>query len=356
MVPTLPAKVLSIKGRAAAEKAIKPPPATSPIVAAPTKKKRLKAKRAKKAKAKANLNSEVINVLDSEDDEEAKANGAGEAIVSFNGGRDLASPEAGPSRITLDVIGTAQTPSAFVPLRRSMLSGMSRISASPERKIEGKTANGIQFMIDDTPSRPSAANTSGSRTPVVSEHFQPPPLFSASLPTSNGAATSEGVSDGKPNTGSEDITTGANLMLPQHVSLSDKPVENAIVDDSGDPEDDSMEGLHFLDDDKVRGVQRYFDPSEQTEEASFLANADQSKICPNCKKPGHRQYQCPHVVVSKLSETQRLGNSLHSRSVLPAAQWTSMRGGTVLMALSASAAGREDIDRACVIFKRIHHS
>jgi hypothetical protein len=31
-----------------------------------------------------------------------------------------------------------------------------------------------------------------------------------------------------------------------------------------------------------------------------LANADQSKICPNCKKPGHRQYQCPHVVVSKL--------------------------------------------------------
>ena len=46
---------------------------------------------------------------------------------------------------------------------------------------------------------------------------------------------------------------------------------------------------------------RYFDPTaddvDPLSDQAFLANADLSKLCRNCRKPGHPAYQCPHTVV-----------------------------------------------------------
>ncbi|RXK40174.1 hypothetical protein M231_02632 [Tremella mesenterica] len=83
------------------------------------------------------------------------------------------------------------------------------------------------------------------------------------------------------------------LLLPGHVTLTSPPGS-----DRGD-ENEDMEGLHFVDDDVAKGVPRYFDTTPntpQTEEAAFLASATRSKICQNCKRPGHRMNACPHTI------------------------------------------------------------
>lgn len=54
----------------------------------------------------------------------------------------------------------------------------------------------------------------------------------------------------------------------------------------------------------VQGASRYFDPTADDNpdsDQTFLANADLSKLCRNCRKPGHTSFQCPHVIVRSLS-------------------------------------------------------
>jgi protein AIR1/2 len=44
-----------------------------------------------------------------------------------------------------------------------------------------------------------------------------------------------------------------------------------------------------------QGASRYWMDTE-SDLAHFLAEADQSKVCRNCKKPGHIASRCPHTV------------------------------------------------------------
>ncbi|RSH87432.1 hypothetical protein EHS25_003342 [Saitozyma podzolica] len=95
--------------------------------------------------------------------------------------------------------------------------------------------------------------------------------------------------------GSNDEEQG--LLLPSHVMLDTVAAVDEADEEDGPVGDTSMEGLHFVDDDVAKGVTRYFDDSAGgIDETSFLATADQSKICSNCKKPGHKPRDCPHII------------------------------------------------------------
>ncbi|ODN79848.1 hypothetical protein L202_03742 [Cryptococcus amylolentus CBS 6039] len=95
-----------------------------------------------------------------------------------------------------------------------------------------------------------------------------------------------------------------DLMLPSHVLLETHLLgEEGQAEGEGDrtavEDEDFLAGLHFVDDDLTRGSKRYFDPEPeetQDDEAAFLAAADSRKVCQNCKKPGHRSVDCPHVI------------------------------------------------------------
>lgn len=43
-------------------------------------------------------------------------------------------------------------------------------------------------------------------------------------------------------------------------------------------------------------MSRYFNELDE-DEAAFLAAADQRQVCRRCKKTGHKEAQCPHIIV-----------------------------------------------------------
>ena len=269
--------------------------------------KRSKKRSRKKEVRKLPVNKDAIDMITDDRVEDRRGNGEEQKLeVSLDGGRELASPEAGPSRIPIrsaipptSVPGTPE--STFVPLR-SILTGIGRLSPSPSRSpLSPVLDNGVDIVVDEIPDPRQTSKPPDSLCDGIShQHFDPPGLFSTTLTST---ATSDptvkspnGKDKDKAAPGPSEPSVPLELLLPAHIQLDDHP---KTVDDVEDRHEDvSMEGLHFVDDDKTRGVTRYFDPTEPTAEATFLATADQSRICPNCKRPGHKSWNCPHIIVS----------------------------------------------------------
>ncbi|WWC70235.1 uncharacterized protein I206_104185 [Kwoniella pini CBS 10737] len=226
---------------------------------------------------------------------------------------------AGPSRHSSPAPSTYAT-SSFTPLPRSLLSGTGiRFSPSPTPGAGPSTPNrnssaepgeiretvvGGDIFVDEIP----------QQTPhlpgiVSSDQFQPPGLFTTNLipsvkKTENGVKVQlqkpTGSNKGKEKEQNEMDST---LLLPSHVLVdSVSPSKGGEAKNhqySERDHEDMMEGVHFVDDDISKGSKRYFDPEvDETKEveATFLATADQSKICQNCKRPGHRSKDCKHVI------------------------------------------------------------
>ncbi|WRT66326.1 uncharacterized protein IL334_003281 [Kwoniella shivajii] len=257
---------------------------------------------------------------------------------------------AGPSRASSPAIG-GYTSTTFTPLPRSLLSGTGyRFSPTPppepplDVEMDGRPASGpstallgdnenamepgeiqessfgADIFIDEIPKiSPPLPNTAEAESSKSNDHFQPPGLFSTSLMTTvNSSKDSLSVElhnppvlgDGKGNGKSkgkgkvnDGIEVDPELLLPSHVLVdSTSPTKRDHIEgnEGGVSEDeDQMEGLYFVDDDISKGSKRYFDPEQDESkevEATFLATADQSKICQNCKRPGHRSKDCKHVI------------------------------------------------------------
>ena len=216
--------------------------------------------------------------------------------LKFEGADDLASPEAGPSRLPMTPSGTS-----FTPLPRSVLSGFAkRPDFSPERSTSPPRTVEVEKAADENGhTDPTGEQTSEGDT-LVSPHFDPPGLFSTSIDTVLKSQTAAVALPSTPSSGAEpaqaESSSRRGLLLPDNIIVDGLGESESAKGQSGDVEGSSMEGLHFVDDNISKGAQRYF-VAEQTEEDAFLASADQSKICQNCKKPGHRQKDCPHVIV-----------------------------------------------------------
>ncbi|WWC89346.1 uncharacterized protein L201_004268 [Kwoniella dendrophila CBS 6074] len=253
---------------------------------------------------------------------------------------------AGPSRNGSPGSSTYAS-SSFTPLPRSLLAGTGiRFSPTPppesvfdthpeagpskssskEDKEDGEIEEvgiaGGDIFIDEIPqSSPALPGTveaqQNESTDTSNDHFQPPGLFGTTMmPSLTSTEAGPSVQIQKPKSispingkGKDKVSTSeemdSSLLLPSHVlvdsiiSPSKKTEVNGEADDQINDEDDLMEGLHFVDDDISKGSKRYFDPEEdetQEVEATFLATADQSKICQNCKRPGHRSKDCKHII------------------------------------------------------------
>lgn len=270
----------------------KPPSPTDQAV----KSKRKRKAKAKKPARKKDKHAPLEPSKEEEDDEEeAWARGDvvlpiasgpsdhfdGGGDLTFVGGDNLASPQAGPSRLPYTPGPPSVSISSFTPLPRSILSGMARKSYSPSVG-SSKTDLVVDPVLTDVESDPPP--------PPVAEHFQPPDLFSATLDTALKSSTITPTTARVPS----DLGLSHGLLLPENITVDG---ENAARD--GQQGYVPMEGVHFLDDNIQKGTTRYF-VKEANAEDSFLATADQSKICQNCKKPGHRQKECPHIIVSRI--------------------------------------------------------
>lgn len=161
------------------------------------------------------------------------------------------------------------TVSSFLPMPRSILSGMARLSASPERP--GRTAKSrsrspayqADIIIDE---QPDPGDSSGKFKNGSSRagHFDPPGLFGTSMmpEITTSSSGSPQVELRRSEAGDkETIASGGKkeqdgaLLLPSHVLL-DSPIGVAghATDEEmeGQEQGSSMEGLHFLDDDVTR--------------------------------------------------------------------------------------------------------
>jgi hypothetical protein len=219
--------------------------------------------------------------------------------------------------------------SAFKPMTRSIMSGwklsLSPTPPPPAKRARTDSPTRAEIFIDEKP------DPSASTVPQGDEyHFQPPGLFSTSLIPSKKVKRSlrreeqkqrngEETKDVKPDTDTAAEDGEEKLLLPEHVTLETAGDGDGGDDDEDDRAMDNAEGLHILDDSKarvgrylvtqdlmltVKGVQRYFDPQAGTDDVStFLASADQSRMCMNCKRPGHNQRDCPHILVCLLPRT-----------------------------------------------------
>jgi hypothetical protein len=298
-------------------------PSASPAPVAGVSTPALISKPSKSAKRRAKAIGPVIDLTVDDDGELVMSD------IQFTGGDDPQIPRAGPSRPRGEPPGSQNgEANGFRAVPKSLLSGLERrpspggssgtasymlnIDEIGESLGKGKErvrsrsprANG-NVLVEEVPKSPSRkADTDAGK------HFDPPGLFSTSLmpeliDTPSGTRIElrrplddDSFADPK----SKDDEA---LLLPSHVLL-DSPTSGSTGELPQTPAEGStsMEGLHFLDEDTVRGVARYFDDSvdeegkDQTEEATFLAQADQSKICSNCKRPGHRKNDCPHFTVS----------------------------------------------------------
>jgi hypothetical protein len=229
------------------------------------------------------------------------------------GARGILSPKAGPSRLR-DVTPIEENGvGAFRAIPRSLLSGLAR-----RPSLSPTPSNSSRLGVDKKPSRRSRSpliNASRMGSPArdlmkgevrkSSDHFEPPGLFSTNLmpeviETADGLAIELKRPDNltKPSTDDKSVPP-QGLLLPDHVLVDDDNADSTLNPITNEAES-SMAGLHFLDSDTSKGVTRYFDDedAEQTEEAAFLAQADTSKLCMNCKRPGHRRNECTHFSVS----------------------------------------------------------
>lgn len=263
-----------------------------------------------------------MTALDDEDEAEVKVFDEEEEINGGDPGPSTARSRAAsavPVHRTEDAV---YTPTAFRPIKRSMASAFSRTSPSPElmpeKRIslpEGTSHPTADIVIEEKLSHASS-QLSGEAGP--SKHLEPPGLFSSSLvPTSLDQIASTSSDTADP---SKSVQQEVPLLLPAHVQIDAVLPQGALAEEEALQRveaEQSMEGLHFFDTDVAKvsllscyintkadrqGTTRYFDPDAdedpQGDEATFLATADQSKICTNCKKPGHKPRDCPHIIVS----------------------------------------------------------
>ena len=162
---------------------------------------------------------------------------------------------------------------SFAPVPRSLIAGIDRsISPGPQSSNQPTTGGSPAIDLDayETDQGQSSLGVAnvGETLPDSSDQLLP----MAPLPAQ--PVTSFSLSQ---------------LLLPANVMLDSS--ESAPL--SAEP----MAGIHFLDDDNnAKDVSRYFDTPKPEGESSFLATADQSKICSNCKRPGHKSRLCPHTL------------------------------------------------------------
>jgi hypothetical protein len=70
-----------------------------------------------------------------------------------------------------------------------------------------------------------------------------------------------------------------------------------------------------------KGATRYFDHGANADDinpdsdAAFIASVDLSKLCKNCRKPGHDMRQCPHTVVCLCSSASQLSARIGGSNV-----------------------------------------
>lgn len=265
-------KGLSIKGKAKAT----PLPVTPGVQ---TEKRPRKARvRRSQAKTKSNP-SELVDLTGGDEDD---------GFIAFDGGddldtsgmkqRDMPNPnqaEAGPSRLS----SPQYTPSSFTPLPRSLISGLARRpsvtptpqdsprkrSKSPDRGLPPAPASdpapGVDIVIDEIPRMippPGQASVSASELGAKNstkdqDHSEPPGLFSTTMMPSLDPSGSK-VELARPSPGG--MKAKETLLLPSHVELDTPPSPSRMKDDNGgnveEAGDNSMEGLHFFDDERAQ--------------------------------------------------------------------------------------------------------
>ncbi|ORX36747.1 hypothetical protein BD324DRAFT_627024 [Kockovaella imperatae] len=270
------------KGR----KKIKPGAVVSDGTGEGSLSRRAAKRRQKKGKAKAVQQDTPVEVIDLTFDEASRASSprghAQHGQSNFTGTSGAGSSKSGAQQIFESI-----PPSILVGIDQTAIE-----SSAQDHQSKPNALLGLEVFIDDQlvesgqsvdrqADESSARATEGDSTASSASSVQQPATPRAASPLLDSVPF---IKDAP-----------MELLLPENVSID---ATNQAATES--PLDDGdMEGLHFLGDETTKGVSRYFEPPapETTEaEAAFLATADQSKICTNCKKPGHKRQNCPHTL------------------------------------------------------------